>query len=667
MSRRQKPASNSHSQQGRRRDAPLEIRGQSNLASSRVRIEVESTDISTGSRVTTINPLLPDRVAEAQQAIQDAASKGEIEQNSAIDKAVSILYPYPPRKGQRDALRHLIYRRKDLILIAKTSFGKSMILQAVSILMQKSITLVILPLDQIGKDQMEYITRIGGNPCHLNTETLDSRLLSRIRKAEFTHILLSPELAIGDKFRSVVIDPVVNDQLSLVVIDEAHLVSQWGRNFRTDYARLSQLRSLLGRSLPWFACSATLDDTTLKSLIERASFPKDVDIMRTSIDRPELLIKLGWIPRKSRSSASALRFLFDEGCRAQSNSVTRQQLIPKTIVFFDSKKEAYNSMYECRLWLQGSDQHLYPPKLAKEVIKVFHRDTAKFDKEATIAEFQKPGEDSSIRVVFATEALGLGVNLPDIPRAAQYGLPKSPEPAIAWQRGGRAGRDGKDGEMILLVDEWVQGERKSHRADESVALSDELEEPEDLAELEELEGLEELEDSGNSNPEKSKRKKLSDYERRGKLSDFWYKIANDDSCLRERFLDFFDEPSEYRTNIRKERCCSSCNEEYHLGKLDKHYLYAERGNALNKKRKKILESITKWADEQLPTLFPRAAFDLVTCCFLTDEQRTSLAKNAHIIFNLDNLQETLGPWHFFNTHGEALLKELRAAHHAASA
>jgi len=55
-------------------------------------------------------------------------------------------------------------------------------------------------------------------------------------------------------------------------------------------------------------------------------------------------------------------------------------------------------MYECRLWLH-SDQHLYSPKLAKQVIKVFHRNTAKFDEETT-AEFQKPGEDSSIRVVF---------------------------------------------------------------------------------------------------------------------------------------------------------------------------------------------------------------------------------------------------------------------------
>jgi superfamily II DNA helicase RecQ len=62
-------------------------------------------------------------------------------------------------------------------------------------------------------------------------------------------------------------------------------------------------------------------------------------------------------------------------------------------------------------------------------------------------------------VIFATEALGLGVNLPDVRRVVQYGLPKDEDPAIMWQRGGRASRDGRDGEIILLLDDWVEGPR----------------------------------------------------------------------------------------------------------------------------------------------------------------------------------------------------------------
>jgi hypothetical protein len=120
-------------------------------------------------------------------------------------------------------------------------------------------------------------------------------------------------------------------------------------------------------------------------------------------------------------------------------------------------------------------------------------------------------------------------------------------------------------------------------------------------------------------PREVKTQKVIGFRTSRKALRFWYTLANDDSCLREQSLDFFDEPSEYRTNIRKERCCSPCNEGYHLAKSEKHYLYAELGNSLNKKRKEILESITIWANEQLLTLFPTAAFDLITCCFLTEE------------------------------------------------
>src|SRR2546423_1003304 len=112
------------------------------------------------------------------------------------------------------------------------------------------------------------------------------------------------------------------------------------------------------------------------------------------------------------------------GVRTDAEPTSKLQQIPKPVVFFDSKKDAYAAMQECRNWLQESDRHKYSKKQPRETIKVFHRDTAKLDKEAIIAEFQRLAENSSIRVIFATEALGLGVNLPDVRRVILYGLPK---------------------------------------------------------------------------------------------------------------------------------------------------------------------------------------------------------------------------------------------------
>ena len=394
-----------------------------------VQLEIELADEAGNATVET-RSVSADQVAQAQRIIASAAKAGEVDRSNAIDQAIRLLYPYAPREGQRDALQHLIYRRKDLILIAKTSFGKSMILQAVSVLTRKSITVVVLPLDQIGQEQAEYITRIGGRPCFLNSETINTKVLADIRDGNYTHVLISPELAIGDKFHATAIDPAFKERLGLVVIDEAHLVSQWGRGFRTDYARLGQLRSLFGGSIPWFACSATLDAESLQELKKGAGFEQDVRIMRTSIDREELVIRIGWIPTGSRKKASALRFLFDEGARKDAESALMPCQIPKTIVFFDSKKEAYDAMAACRNWLEESEDHRYSKKQAGETVKVFHRDTAKFDKQSIIATFQRPAEESPIRVIFATEALGMSVNLPDVRRVVQYRLPKGGEPTV---------------------------------------------------------------------------------------------------------------------------------------------------------------------------------------------------------------------------------------------
>ena len=632
---------------------PIQVNHATPVTEIPVQLEIESTN-GAGNTAVETRTVSAEQVAQAQRIIAGAARADETEQNKAIDEAIQLLYPYAPREGQRNALRQLIYKRKDLILIAKTSFGKSMILQAVSILIRKSITIVVLPLDQIGLEQAEYITRIGGRPYFLNADTISEKVLVDIQNGKYTHVLISPELAIGDKFHATAINPAFKEGLGLVVIDEAHLVSQWGRGFRTDYARLGQLRSLFGSHIPWFACSATLDAEALEKLKTGVGFKDDVTMMRTSIDRPELVIRIGWIPTKSRQKASALRFLFDEGGRTNAESTPMPQKIPKTIVFFDSKKDAYAALQECRNWLQESDKHKYLKKQAREMIKIFHRDTAKFDKEAIIAEFQRLAEASSIRMIFATEALGLGVNLPDVRRVVLYGLPKEEQPAIMWQRGGRASRDGQDGEIVLLIDDWVEGPRttapsirrgrmSNHQSNQDSQLLDEA----ILAE------------------EQNKVRNLALPERRGNLPNFWYTLANEPNCLRAQFLDHFDEPQEFRVHIRKDRCCSNCNPNRQLGKLDNHYLYGERGNSLNARRKKVLDLITTWAENQVSAAFPTPSFQPTVYCFISADQLTKVAKNAHLITNLDKLHKALGSWRFFQTHGAELLASLRAAHYAA--
>ena len=81
-----------------------------------------------------------------------------------------------------------------------------------------------------------------------------------------------------------------------------------------------------------------LEAEVLKELKKGVGFEDDVPILRTSIDRPELVIRTGCIPTKSRQNASALRFLFDEGGRANPESASSPQEIQKTIAFFNSRR-----------------------------------------------------------------------------------------------------------------------------------------------------------------------------------------------------------------------------------------------------------------------------------------------------------------------------------------
>ncbi len=313
-------------------------------------------------------------------------------------------------------------------------------------------------------------------------------------------------------------------------------------------------------------------------------------------------------------------------------------------------------MDACRNWLEESEDHRYSKKQAGETVKVFHRDTAKFDKQSIIATFQRPAEESPIRVIFATEALGMGVNLPDVRRVVQYRLPKGGEPTTVWQRGGRTGRDGQDGEIIILIDDWVEGPRKEPQSIPKGRKSDDQ-----SSQVSPL-----LDDSDEDIlAEEQNKTRPSLPERRSKIPDFFYLLANVPTCIRDRFLDLFGEPQEFRIHIRKDRCCSNCNPDFRLGKLDKHYLYSERGSSLNASRKKMLKQLTTWAEDQLSTAFPTPAFRPTVYCFISADQLTQLAKDAHLITNLDDLQKAIGSWGFFEDYGTELLVKLRAVHHAA--
>jgi hypothetical protein len=134
----------------------------------------------------------------------DRAQTKEAKENKIRELVVAI-FGFEPRPKQLEALVWVIAERKDLILIAKTSFGKSLIPQAVPLLLRGQVIICILPLNVIGEEQVEKVARLpGAKPIHIQADNVDQNgLLMSVCQGAYTHIYVSPELLVGPKFKSV--------------------------------------------------------------------------------------------------------------------------------------------------------------------------------------------------------------------------------------------------------------------------------------------------------------------------------------------------------------------------------------------------------------------------------------------------------------------------------
>jgi superfamily II DNA helicase RecQ len=467
---------------------------------------------------------------------------------------------------------------------------------------------------------------------------------------------MSPELAVSDKLRTVLTAVAFKPQLALVAVDEAHLVSQWGKHFRTDYARLGTIRNFLGRDIPWFACSATLAESTLQDVIQGIGFDADIKLLRTSINRPELLLRVGFIPKGTRQKFTALRYTFDPDPSSTNMSPVEPSHITKSVVFVDSKTELWKAYGLLLTYLQKHERYQYSRGQAQRVLRTFTRDTHDDDKDGIIKEFQKLATDSSVRVIFATEALGMGADLPDIKRVIQYGVPKSLDIAVLWQRGGRACRDGQPGDIIRLMEDWMKGDCAPPPSTGQASVS------EDLANL-----LQDPEDDNDDNDASCQKKpsNLTLSQRRGRLPNIWYQLANNQGCIRTRILDYFAEPAEFRHETQKDRCCSNCNPSYHLDDLDssRYYLYQEQGYTFGKPQQAIAHDIHQWAETQYQAVYQdeRNRFRPNAHCFLSTGQQKQLATYPFEILTQEELPDILGPWPHLDTHGDELMKVRKAS------
>lgn len=213
---------------------------------------------------------------------------------------------------------------------------------------------------------------------------------------------------------------------------------------------------MLSTETIFFACSATIDRESEQFILEKCGFraegnnPGDLEIIRTSIDRPDISICICPIPAGKATAYERLGYLLKDAVDVDSKPTPLK--IPKTVIFIDGINKVRSVADALQAILIR--QYRYPLELAARTVDSFTSQTPAFDQDRIYSEFEKL--DSYIRICSATTSLGMGIDIPDIEAVIQWDIPTSSDIKDLWQRIGRAVRKhGLLGRAVLFAPYWM--------------------------------------------------------------------------------------------------------------------------------------------------------------------------------------------------------------------
>ncbi|MCH8336675.1 MAG: DNA helicase RecQ [Proteobacteria bacterium] len=338
------------------------------------------------------------------------------------------VFGYPEFKGQQEAIIEAALQGRDSLVIMPTGGGKSLCYQ-IPAMLREGTGLVVSPLIALMQDQVTALHELGIAAEFLNSsQSLDERrdVTSRLRQGRLQLLYIAPERLATEQTRSLLRDI----PLSMIAIDEAHCVSQWGHDFRHDYLTLGELGALFP-GVPRMAVTATATDRTREEIISRLEL-HEPDIFIAPFDRPNISYA---VQAKEGGRQQLLKFL--QAHRGEAG-----------IVYCLSRKKTES----IAAWLCDQDFEALP----------YHAGLASEVRGENQRRFL--AEDGLI--IVATIAFGMGIDKPDVRFVAHLDLPKSIE--SYYQETGRAGRDGEPAEawMVYGLQDVV---RLRHMLDESEA------------------------------------------------------------------------------------------------------------------------------------------------------------------------------------------------------
>jgi ATP-dependent DNA helicase RecQ len=328
------------------------------------------------------------------------------------------------RDGQEDAIRHVVEGRGRLLVVQKTGWGKSFVYFIATKLLREAgdgPALLISPLLALMRNQIAAAERMGVRAATINSDNVDewTKVEAKLANREVDILLISPERLGSDRFRMQVLAGLAA-QISMLVIDEAHCISDWGHDFRPHYRLLERIARTLPANLRLLATTATANNRVMEDLV--AVLGPNMKVLRGDLNRSSLTLQTMRLPSRAvRMAWIAQRLATLEG---------------HGIIYTLTIRDA-NQLAE---WLKtrGFAVEAYTGKTGgrREVL-------------------EQALQENKVKALVATTALGMGYDKPDLAFVIHFQMPGSV--VSYYQQVGRAGRALTSAYGLLLSGDEEEG------------------------------------------------------------------------------------------------------------------------------------------------------------------------------------------------------------------
>lgn len=331
-----------------------------------------------------------------------------------INQTLKQYFGYDSLRTGQEELINGILEGHDVLGIMPTGAGKSLCYQLPA-LMLKGITLVISPLISLMSDQVKALNQAGVHAAYINSSLTENQIrmaLSYASQGRYKIIYVAPERLNTPRF----LEFACNADISMLTVDEAHCISQWGQDFRPSYLEIAGFLMRLPRRPIVSAFTATATERVKNDIVASLGLNNPVTMV-TGFDRPNLFFRV--VTRKGGSQKD----------NSIINYVKKHE--DESGIIYCATKKNVDKLYTL-LNEHGISAGRYHAGLSNEERKQNQEDFT-YDR---------------IRVMVATNAFGMGIDKSNVRYVLHYNMPQSLE--YYYQEAGRAGRDGEEAECVLF-------------------------------------------------------------------------------------------------------------------------------------------------------------------------------------------------------------------------